>query len=427
MECTFRPRVNQQPPDEEDLRHSRFDQLFWDAENRRRRQAEYGQWYPEGVTFRPIINRYHKGSGMIDEHGRYHEGNVFERLMQYAAKLTEKKKMIQKIRESSSKPVDLSTGQELFRPQTGRKPLAERNTAALPIGEFLYQQKFELENKKKTLAAKDWKERKELANGHYVGQKSQQLLNRVKERRLHKVFEYLDKDRDGFVDIDPEELKQLPEEVVAEVSEVRSLETLNRKHLSFSEFLELLNHVQKKGNPASFLDLRCTKKTHHDSEKFSFQFKMDRNSRSLANRKRRFSTRHQWYKMILLDRAKWQAKVETLRKEKQKQELAECTFRPSIHSTNSRGHLGLSDATSNNISGLEESQNADIVEKELREVHGFIFQEAAMQKSGLTEKSNEESPLGLLQSFKNIIKNSVQSNEELKLDEPPSLVATAGT
>ena len=54
-ECTFRPRVNQRPPEEDDLTYSRFDQLFWDAENRRRRQAEYDQWYPEGLAYGSFI------------------------------------------------------------------------------------------------------------------------------------------------------------------------------------------------------------------------------------------------------------------------------------------------------------------------------------------------------------------------------------
>ena len=71
----------------------------------------------------------------------------------------------------------------------------QRNTSALPIGEFLYRQKFEIENKKKKIAAKDWRERQELARGHYVGPRSQQLLNRAKQRKFHKVFQYLDKDK----------------------------------------------------------------------------------------------------------------------------------------------------------------------------------------------------------------------------------------
>ncbi|MCO5585676.1 hypothetical protein L7F22_039612 [Adiantum nelumboides] len=49
MECTFRPRINRNFLTDQDANSSnRFNQLFWDAENRRRRQAEYMQWYPEG-------------------------------------------------------------------------------------------------------------------------------------------------------------------------------------------------------------------------------------------------------------------------------------------------------------------------------------------------------------------------------------------
>lgn len=51
MECTFRPRINKKYFGEEDMGNSnRFDQLFWDAENRRRRQAEYKHWHPEGLV-----------------------------------------------------------------------------------------------------------------------------------------------------------------------------------------------------------------------------------------------------------------------------------------------------------------------------------------------------------------------------------------
>jgi hypothetical protein len=71
----------------------------------------------------------------------------------------------------------------------------QRNTSALPIGEFLYRQKFEIENKRKTMAAKDRRERRELARGHYVGPRSQKLLNRAKQRKFHKIFDYLDKDK----------------------------------------------------------------------------------------------------------------------------------------------------------------------------------------------------------------------------------------
>ena len=50
MECTFRPRINRKYFEQDSGNASRFDQLFWDAENRRRRQAEYMQWHPEGLV-----------------------------------------------------------------------------------------------------------------------------------------------------------------------------------------------------------------------------------------------------------------------------------------------------------------------------------------------------------------------------------------
>jgi hypothetical protein len=51
MECTFKPQINHRRDnfdDEKDGSCDRFEQLFLDAESRRRRQAEYIQWYPEG-------------------------------------------------------------------------------------------------------------------------------------------------------------------------------------------------------------------------------------------------------------------------------------------------------------------------------------------------------------------------------------------
>lgn len=51
MECTFKPRINTNRKHEQDgvVDYSnRFEQLFLDAESRRRRRAAYMEWYPEG-------------------------------------------------------------------------------------------------------------------------------------------------------------------------------------------------------------------------------------------------------------------------------------------------------------------------------------------------------------------------------------------
>ena len=58
MECTFRPRINRKYFEQDAGNSNRFDQLFWDAENRRRRQAEYMQWHPEGLVAYTFIDLF---------------------------------------------------------------------------------------------------------------------------------------------------------------------------------------------------------------------------------------------------------------------------------------------------------------------------------------------------------------------------------
>lgn len=73
------------------------------------------------VTFRPAINRG-QVEGM-DTPGEIcsvqQEGTVFERLLQYASKLTKKKQMQEHL---VHRPVDPATGRRFFKPLTGRKP-----------------------------------------------------------------------------------------------------------------------------------------------------------------------------------------------------------------------------------------------------------------------------------------------------------------
>ncbi len=43
------------------------------------------------------------------------------------------------------------------------------------------------------------------------------------------------------------------------------------------------------------------------------------------------STKQEWYKLICMDREKGLQKVDSLRKEKEALEMAECTFRPELY------------------------------------------------------------------------------------------------
>ncbi|KAJ7537510.1 hypothetical protein O6H91_11G008900 [Diphasiastrum complanatum] len=405
MECTFKPRINHHWENCSEGREmnnnhhkiSRFEQLFEDAENRRRRQAEYAQWYPEGVTFRPIINKQHQLM-RVDMEDQYSGRTVFDRLVLYAEKLSEKKLKLQK---SRNKPVDATTGQILFKPMTGREPQFKRNTKSLPIGEFLYQMKHALDNKKHLLEERDKQQRMELANGHYVGPKSEQLLQRLKERSLRETFDYLDVDKDGFIDLVTIDTKQLTDEMAHNIVEwKKSGESI--ECISFQKFVELMFGIQKKTNKGAYIVLK-TKKT-ADVDKSTFHFKMSRLSRSLASRRRRFSSNNQWYRLILLDNERKQAKVEVLRKERQNLEMAECTFKPLILTRTDKGNLKLLDGQHGSS-----STHSTVEEREQQEVHGFIFQEVRDKGHDSGKAADEFLPFGLLQSLKKIMTRSIES------------------
>lgn len=70
------------------------------------------------MTFQPAINRRSDGYDHMD--GAYHQDvSVFDRLLQYATRLTEKKQMQEHM---DHRPLDPVTGRQLFTPLTGRKP-----------------------------------------------------------------------------------------------------------------------------------------------------------------------------------------------------------------------------------------------------------------------------------------------------------------
>ncbi|KAH7306752.1 hypothetical protein KP509_22G028100 [Ceratopteris richardii] len=410
MECTFQPRINRKFLVDQDSNSSnRFDQLFWDAENRRRRQAEYMQWYPEGVTFRPMINP-HWNSGTLYHQDGSNKGNVFSRLLQYASKLAEKK---QKWQDNELKLVDPTTGKELFHPQTGRKPIFERNTDAIPIGEFLYRLKFTLDNKKQTLMDRNVQKAKELANCQYVGLKSLKLLESIKSRSIQEIFDYLDVDKDGYVDLTKIDTKNLSNETVEDILDVRELAAGFEKNLSYEKFSNLMAQVQKRKKRGVHLVLKHRRK-HPEMEKVPFKIKVDQHSCQLAPGRRKPGNSRHWYCLVLSDRERRQAKIDALRKEKENQELAECTFKPSLHKKDCKGPARF--IHGGPINSTLTSPQSTVIEKEQQEIHGFIFQEVNMDEPAHTESmatSGSPRAMGMiLNSIRRIVTRSSERREE---------------
>ncbi len=68
----------------------------------------------------------------MDMDGDYNqEGNVFNRLLQYASKLTEKKQLQEQL---CHRLIDPNTGRKFFRPRTGRKPQNDVSNSSHPGG-----------------------------------------------------------------------------------------------------------------------------------------------------------------------------------------------------------------------------------------------------------------------------------------------------
>nr|PNR44310.1 hypothetical protein PHYPA_016694 [Physcomitrium patens] len=123
MECTFKPQINQRYKDSQDQyaddHRNCFEQLFLDAECRRRRRDQCTQWCPEGLTFQPSINKsLPYRTSMMGEDWKS-ECSVFRRLLDNASRVTKKKEAQQ---QWSHRPFDQRTGRELFKPHIGRKP-----------------------------------------------------------------------------------------------------------------------------------------------------------------------------------------------------------------------------------------------------------------------------------------------------------------
>lgn len=60
------------------------------------------------------------------------EGSVFDRLLNYANKLNEKKQMQEQL---CHRPIDQNTGRELFTPLTGRKPQIDVSKLSFTVGQ----------------------------------------------------------------------------------------------------------------------------------------------------------------------------------------------------------------------------------------------------------------------------------------------------
>ncbi|KAL3139442.1 hypothetical protein ABBQ38_003772 [Trebouxia sp. C0009 RCD-2024] len=204
-ECTFCPVINHRSDRlmserSEVLREHQIaahEQLYQDAIRRRLRQEEMAHWYPEDYTFQPLLQ--------TSNHPPDTTRVMAEPLLSVSDRLYERRKKMEAkmaaVRAAAEHPVDPTTGRPFFQPAIGRAPHYRRNQKGLPVGDYLYGMRFEFEDKKEYLNELSKQQFDLAATTHYTTNRSETLMARLKTKRFRQIFDYLDQEHEGVIDL----------------------------------------------------------------------------------------------------------------------------------------------------------------------------------------------------------------------------------
>lgn len=227
-ECSFAPAINRRSDrlmaDRSTvLREHRItahDQLFQDAGRRASRASEYEHYYPEEVTFHPVINKTRppkRESAFTAAAAAPVQDRLYSQARKTADKLEAKRK---------KPPVDLKTGAALFKPSTGRAPLSNRNAPVIPVGNRLFDTSREWEDRKVGAKAQKEQEIKQTMTATHTNAASKAMMGKLKAKRFRQIFQYLEQrsGHDETVELltmvfgeDKTTMESLDEEVRADV------------------------------------------------------------------------------------------------------------------------------------------------------------------------------------------------------------------
>lgn len=201
LKCTFHPEINKKSErmafersknismesiaenQANLLLNNKFEFLFEDAKRRQSHHDKVVQVIPDAeCTFHPNIIPSQQNHASISTISERNPKNISP----------EKSKHLTEV-------VDNKTGQPFFKPKVGRPPKNDRNTASLPIGDYLYAQNKikdeKLETKKNVEKEKEYVERQ----ASHVQQTSKKIVENRKIGIFQEIFKQLDKDCDGSI------------------------------------------------------------------------------------------------------------------------------------------------------------------------------------------------------------------------------------
>ncbi|KAL0212202.1 hypothetical protein RCL1_005828 [Eukaryota sp. TZLM3-RCL] len=332
--CTFKPQINKRS---EKLvlklqkgrsltTKDHATQLYLDASRRSQRMKEYSEWFPEEATFKPTTLPKKNSSNSESRE------DLINRLVN-SKRATDAN--IEELRRQIHSNIDPLTGQPLFTPITGRSP-KRRNSENMPIGDWLFMNKHQMDDIKQRLTELDSQVAQEKASVSHIAPNSARIVNELRARRLKEVFDALDTDKDGV--INPQLIENyhydLDDDVVSELLPL--IKATNRDLLTFADFVCVMDEQlsSNKWGPRPYL-YAPKKKTNTNSEsndsdseeEMTFTPQINQKSVELASKKRPSTVP---IEEVLLEEAKKKMnRLEQQQMEKIKDELSECTFTPS--------------------------------------------------------------------------------------------------
>eukprot|EP00892_Ulva_mutabilis_P011944 jgi/Ulvmu1/9121/UM005_0217.1 len=241
-ECTFKPKINDKSNDmmsqrQEVLKQmhiSPYEKLYQDAEVRRKKleqkETKEVSLHTAALQDRPGSARplsrslgHFPSESSIDLHSMC-SLPASDRLHAYHLK---KEAKLSRAREA---PLRDAEGNPLFTPRTGRPPVADARTAAgVPVWEQLYSRRHEAADRRHQLERQLEEESRRSRAAPRVNKRSEQLLHGLQHRRFQQIFEFLDQQQRGTLD--------LLETVLSDAAEFRTLSSEIRQDLEAAALL----------------------------------------------------------------------------------------------------------------------------------------------------------------------------------------------
>ncbi len=322
---------------EEDDLH---EQLFRDAELRQKKKQESMCYLPSQATFKPEVRK----SSFL----RMEDSEEFINRLVNSKKETDKH-IAQLRTQLYSSNIDQETGRELFKPIISKYSLNEN---------FRYSRNY-MENPKTKMIEEYEEEIKKKANQTHTNPNSQKLAELAKVKKISELFEFLDTDQDGYINIEDigQELMCLEPEMVQEMQHVFNQFTSDNVSLDefINQMLARIEETRLQGAKTTLLtsfsrksaDLRRKRlilEGHGTSaedlkmidENYTFKPKVNKHSEvivSLSQERRRAKSAGRIHEVLIGEQERWRQKKEIRKEEIMQSEMAECTFRPDTSKT----------------------------------------------------------------------------------------------